>query len=130
MNKKFIPVITTIVIVCLFTITEWYVLESIYDTKYNKFTKEYVETLSNVQTELKETTKDRDSLQHVTDSISITLESYHSYLKDLINENDSLEDNNETLKYKLERIDYYNGVAAKGNNIKYLRGWINRIISK
>lgn len=34
------------------------------------------------------------------------------------------------LKYKLERIRYYNEVAAKGNNIKYLRGWINRILKE
>lgn len=33
-------------------------------------------------------------------------------------------------KYKLERIRYYNGVAAKGNNIKYLRGWINRVLNE
>lgn len=34
------------------------------------------------------------------------------------------------LKYKLERIRYYNEVAAKGNNIKYLRGWINRVLNE
>lgn len=32
------------------------------------------------------------------------------------------------LKYKIERIRYYNKIAASGNNIKYLRGWINRVI--
>lgn len=32
--------------------------------------------------------------------------------------------------YKLSRIKYYNNIAAKGNNIKYLRGWINRVINK
>lgn len=32
-------------------------------------------------------------------------------------------------KYKLERIRYYNDIAAKGNNIKYLRGWINRVLN-
>lgn len=30
--------------------------------------------------------------------------------------------------YKLARIKYYNSIAAKGNNIKYLRGWINRVL--
>lgn len=29
---------------------------------------------------------------------------------------------------KLERIRYYNDVAAKGNNIVFLRGWINRTL--
>lgn len=33
-------------------------------------------------------------------------------------------------KYKLERIKYYNKVAAKGNNIKYLRGWLNRVLNE
>lgn len=34
------------------------------------------------------------------------------------------------LKYKLERIRYYNEIAAKNNNIKYLRGWINRVLNE
>lgn len=33
-------------------------------------------------------------------------------------------------KYKLERIRYYNNIAAKGNNIKFLRGWINRVLNE
>lgn len=33
-------------------------------------------------------------------------------------------------KYKLERIRYYNDIAAKNNNIKYLRGWINRVLNE
>lgn len=33
-------------------------------------------------------------------------------------------------KYKLERIRYYNDIAAKGNNIKFLRGWINRVLNE
>ena len=32
-------------------------------------------------------------------------------------------------KYKLGRIKYYVDIAAKGNNIKYLRGWINRVLN-
>lgn len=31
---------------------------------------------------------------------------------------------------KLERIKEYNKIAAKGNNIKYLRGWINRVLEE
>lgn len=34
------------------------------------------------------------------------------------------------LRYKLERIRYYNDIAKKGNNIKYLRGWINRVLNE
>lgn len=33
-------------------------------------------------------------------------------------------------KYKLERIRYYNNIAAKGNNIIFLRGWINRVLNE
>ena len=33
-------------------------------------------------------------------------------------------------KYKLGRIKYYVDIAAKGNNIKYLRGWINRVLNE
>lgn len=33
-------------------------------------------------------------------------------------------------KYKLERIRYYNDIAGKENNIKYLRGWIRRTLDE
>ena len=33
-------------------------------------------------------------------------------------------------KYKLGRIKYYNDIAAKGNNIIFLRGWINRVLNE
>ena len=33
-------------------------------------------------------------------------------------------------KYKLERIRYYNDIAGKSNNIKFLRGWINRVLNE
>lgn len=33
-------------------------------------------------------------------------------------------------KYKLERIRYYNDIAKKGNNLKFLRGWINRVLNE
>ena len=31
-------------------------------------------------------------------------------------------------RYKLGRIKYYNDIAKNGDNIKYLRGWINRVL--
>lgn len=33
-------------------------------------------------------------------------------------------------KYKLARVAYYNDIAGKNNNIKYLRGWINRVLNE
>lgn len=31
---------------------------------------------------------------------------------------------------KLERIKEYNRIAASGNNLKFLRGWINRVLEE
>lgn len=42
--------------------------------------------------------------------------------------NDSLIGELQVANYKLERIRYYNDVAKRGNNIKFLRGWINRVL--
>lgn len=43
---------------------------------------------------------------------------------------DSLQEQLFITKYKLDRIKYYNDVAKNGNNIKYLRGWINRVLNE
>lgn len=34
------------------------------------------------------------------------------------------------VKYKLERIKYYNDIAGKGINIKFLRSWIRRTLEE
>lgn len=41
---------------------------------------------------------------------------------------DSLNEKLFVANYKLARIKKYNEISAKGNNIKYLRGWINRVL--
>lgn len=41
---------------------------------------------------------------------------------------DSLEEELLIANYKLERIREYNRIAAQGNNIIFLRGWINRVL--
>lgn len=58
----------------------------------------------------------RDSLNTVRDSLNTVKDSFG---EDLFITN-----------YKLGRIKYYNDIAAKGNNIKYLRGWINRVLNE
>lgn len=70
----------------------------------------------------------------VTDSTAI--DSLIYYREQLIRTQDSLAYVKDSLgedlfvaRYKLGRIKYYNQVAAKGNNIKYLRGWINRVLN-
>lgn len=43
---------------------------------------------------------------------------------------DSLGEDLFVAKYKLSRIKYYVDIAAKGNNIKYLRGWCLRVLNE
>ena len=60
----------------------------------------------------------------------INLERELQITKDSLNYlRDSLGEDLFVAKYKLGRIKYYNNMAAKGNNIKYLRGWINRVLN-
>lgn len=69
----------------------------------------------------------------VTDSICVDSLTY--YRKMLKLTQDSLNAVRDTTaedlfiaRYKLGRIKYYNDIAKNGNNIKYLRGWINRVL--
>ena len=60
----------------------------------------------------------------------INLERELQITKDSLNYlRDSLGQDLFVAKYKLGRIKYYNNIGAKGNNIKYLRGWINRVLN-
>lgn len=61
--------------------------------------------------------------QYMTDSA--THKKLISTQQNLVETRDSLL----LYKYKIERIRYYNKIAANGNNIKFLRGWINRVIN-
>lgn len=58
----------------------------------------------------------REMLRRTSDSLD--------YVKD------SLGEDLFVAKYKLGRIKYYNDIAVKSNNIKYLRGWINRVLNE
>lgn len=42
---------------------------------------------------------------------------------------DSLSPDLFVANYKLARIKEYNRIAGQGNNIKFLRGWINRVLN-
>ena len=64
-----------------------------------------------------------DSLIYYREQFRRTKDSL-SYTKDFLGEDLFV------AKYKLGRIKYYNDIAAKGNNIKYLRGWINRVLNE
>lgn len=56
--------------------------------------------------------------------------SQHDSIVTLNNKLDSINSKLFISEYKLNRIKYYNDIAAKGNNIKYLRGWVNRVLIK
>ena len=56
--------------------------------------------------------------------------SQHDSIIALNNKLDSVSSKLFISEYKLNRIKYYNDIAGNKNNIKYLRGWINRVINK
>lgn len=64
-----------------------------------------------------------DSLIYYREQLRRTQDSL-SYAKD------SLGEDLFVARYKLGRIKYYNDIAAKGNNIRFLRGWINRVLNE
>lgn len=57
--------------------------------------------------------------------LQLTRDSLNVYKHDTIMDEDEF-----ILRYKLERIRYYNECAGKGNNVKWLRGWINRVLNE
>lgn len=78
----------------------------------------------------------RDSLNKYVECLEVTRRRADS-IEVLINKLDSFRNTNDSLSaqlvirdLKIERIRYYNEVAGKGSNIKFLRGWINRVIEE
>lgn len=68
---------------------------------------------------------------NVTDS-TLVLQNYslcHT-IDSLQNQIIKVEDELNIAIFKLERIRNYNEIAKNGNNIKYLRGWINRVLDE
>lgn len=65
-----------------------------------------------------------------TDSIIHKVNNTKYIIDSLSTRCDSLTGKLQVANYKLERIRYYNDVAKKGNNIKFLRSWINRTLNE
>ena len=63
-------------------------------------------------------------VENYKDSVNL----YKDSINSLINEFDSINEELQINKIKIERIREYNRIAAQGNNIKFLRCWINRVI--
>lgn len=76
----------------------------------------------------------KESIKIINDTIYVeNIKEINKYIvkyDSVKNINDSLNSELFILKYKLGRIKEYNEIAAKGNNIKYLRGWINRVLNE
>lgn len=62
-----------------------------------------------------------DSLMTLNDSLMVVNDS-------LILINTKYKNELDVSLFKLERIREYNKIAGKNNNIKFLRGWINRVL--
>lgn len=65
-----------------------------------------------------------------TDSIVYKVNNTKHIIDSLTYRCDSLTGELQVAKYKLERIRYYNDIAKKGNNIVFLRGWLNRVLNE
>lgn len=65
-----------------------------------------------------------------TDSIVHKVNNTKHIIDSLTCRCDSLTGELQVANYKLERIRYYNDIAKKGNNIIFLRGWLNRVLNE
>lgn len=74
----------------------------------------------------------KDTISEKSNIARIVALEYKCYeLQDSLNMvKDSLGGDLFIAKYKLARIKYYNDIAGKNNNIKFLRGWINRVLKE
>lgn len=98
-------------------------------TKYKNISEEYKSIISEKDSciyELNEKLLMQNiEVENYKDSIII----YKDSINSLINELDSVNEEFQINKIKIERIREYNRIAAQDNNIKFLRGWINRVIN-
>lgn len=88
--------------------------------------------LANTRNELKEQQSHISSLYggiNKSEHNEKIIDSLSTIINDKIMICDSLQAELDVANFKLERIKYYNDIAVKGNNIKFLRGWINRVIN-
>lgn len=116
------------VIISIFAIVGMVVIIAlglIFDTKNKKI---------NNDTRVSEVVYKNDSLQQVCDSLETVID---GMVEDISNAHseyvytvDSLTEEIDIMKIKLDRIKEYNRIAGQGNNIVFLRGWINRVLNE
>lgn len=104
------------------------VILSIHNIDFKNELKSYKDTVSIQEETIFKLTTDvvmyNIELENYKDSVIL----YKDSINSLINELDSINEELQVNKIKIERIREYNRIAAQGNNIKFLRGWINRVI--
>lgn len=129
MNSKII-IIGGGIVITFFIITFCSMVYSGYDyIKNTKITNEHNITINEKDSciyELNEKLLMQNiEIENYKDSIIL----YNDSINSLINKLDSVNEELQINKIKIERIREYNKIAAQGNNIKFLRGWINRVIN-
>lgn len=132
--KTFIKIASIIGIVLIITIGIYnnYLNIKEYDSNIYNHNNKDTTMLAYVSLEHK-LTLTKDTLISVIEEYEKLVKVLDIYQNDNItihNINDSLKSELFIYKYKLERIRYYNDIAKNGNNIKYLRGWINRTLNE
>lgn len=105
------------------------VILSIHNIDFKNELKSYKDTVSIQEETIFKLTTDvvmyNIEVENYKDSIIL----YKDSINSLINELDSINEELLINKIKIERIREYNRIAAQDNNIKYLRGWINRVLN-
>lgn len=71
-----------------------------------------------------------DSLEQVIAKLDSIIVSKDDTINIYRHKNDSVSAELFVLRYKLERVRYYNNIAGKGKNIHFLRGWLNRVLNE
>lgn len=98
-------------------------------TKYKNISEEYKSIINEKDDYIYELNEklimQNIEVENYKDSIVL----YKDSINSLINELDSVNEELQINKIKIERIREYNRIAAQDNNIKFLRGWINRVIN-
>lgn len=101
--------------------------------KRNCTKEEYIESLLVKKEQYDSLYRDYSSLYIKYDSLELSSRNVNDSLSYLCKEQkvtiDSLSEKLFIAEYKLERIREYNRIAAQGNNITFLRGWINRVLN-
>lgn len=129
MNNKFF-ITCGIIVITFFIITVFGVVSSSYDYIQNTKIEDKYDTIINEKDDCIYELNEKLLMQNIEvenykDSIVI----YKDSINSLINELDSVNEELQINKIKIERIREYNRIAGQDNNIKFLRGWINRVIN-